>query len=145
MTNNNTTTTEQFEIDKQRSSERLDAIIARYSDLEKFITDADMTVRYYFSKQKEYSEYSDFQEYMKWLVKECADYYTMNDYTTMRKMEWRITEIEEAYDEVIYFWVFNPIKARKERIETGMSIDEQRTKPKGLVLRFQDAVKKVLG
>lgn len=143
MAIDNEITPEQWEEAWKEGSERLKKHVQRFDDVEAFIQQVDIAIRKYFWEQSAYTTYEDFKEYMKGLIKECSDYYGMTDYLAIRAKENRIAEIEETYDEVIYFWIFNPIKARRERIETWMTIEEQRASPRGLVLRFSDAVKKI--
>lgn len=144
MTTDNMITPEQWESDWKIANERIERHTRRFDDINAFLLRADMVVQFYYWKQDKFSSLEWFKDYLQKLLEEYRVYFSLSDYKSMRAMEPRIAEIEEEYDELIYFWEYNPAKSRKERIETGMSIDEQRAKPKGLILRFQDAVKKVL-
>lgn len=77
------------------------------------------------------------------MLEEYRNYFALTDYQSLRAAEPRMAEIEEAYDEIVYFGLYNPIKSRRERLETGMTIEEQRATPKGLVVRFSEAVRKI--
>lgn len=128
----------------KEGSERIERHLRRFDDIENFLSVADLAVQMYFWKQDKFSDITEFKAYLALLLREYRACLALSDYKALREKEARMAEIEETYDELVYFWEYNPEKSRKERIETWMTIEEQRAKPKGLVLRFKDAVKKVL-
>lgn len=119
--------------------------LARFDDLDKFLNEAEIVVRYYFGQQNEISDYGKYREFLKKMLKRYIFIYTLPTYEEKKRFSDEGDGLDEKYHQLINFGVFNPVEARNERLETWISIEEQKVQPKGLVLRYKDAVKRVLG
>lgn len=125
-----------------RVEKRLDDFGTRFADPDSFLEKADMAVQYYFGQHTEYSDISDFKNHLKELLNWYVKYLTLPK-KEARKVSSKAEEIEETYDKIVFFWVFNPVAARRERVETGKTIENQTGEAKGLVVRFTGEVKKI--
>lgn len=90
--------------------------LSKFQDLDSLFENAKLIIKKYFEEQDEYKDINIFTQYLK---EEIIFY--VNSFKLKRKERKNINDkldyIEEKYNELIYFWEFNPVKARLEALE----------------------------
>lgn len=103
---------EDISIMKKQITEHL----SKFQDLDSLFENAKLIIQKYFEEQDEYKDINIFTQYLK---EEIIFY--VNSFKLKRKERKNINDkldcIEEKYNELIYFWEFNPVKARLEALE----------------------------
>lgn len=117
--------------------------LAKFSDLDAFLDQAALPFEFYFLNQREYADREGFRVYVKSVLSEYVGYYSLSGWEEKKGKLARITEIVQQYHKLVYFGEKDLEEQRLERVEEGVSFEEQENRPKGLVLRIQTAVKKI--
>ena len=90
--------------------------LSKFQDLDSLFENAKLIIQKYFEEQDEYKDINIFTQYLK---EEIIFY--VNSFKLKRKERKNINDkldyIEEKYNELIYFWEFNPVKARLDALE----------------------------
>ena len=119
----------EFDKETQRLQDEVNQHLSKFKDLDLLFRNAKWVVQKYFEQQDEYEDINIFTQYLKEEVK-----IYVNSFWKPRKekklIRKKLIYIEEYYNELIYFWEFNTVKARIEefenRTEEEKEIDKQR-------------------
>lgn len=103
-------TPEQWESDWKIANERIERHTRRFDILMCFFYVQIWLFNFTIENKINFPALEWFKDYLQKLLEEYRVYFSLSDYKSMRAMEPRIAEIEEEYDELIYFWEYNPAK-----------------------------------
>lgn len=119
----------EYDKETQRLKDEVNLHLSKFQDLDVLFENAQWVIQKYFEQQDEYKDINTFTQYLKNEVK-----IYVNSFWKPRKEKKSIRErliyVEETYSELIYFWEFNSVQARKEefenRTEPEKELDTQR-------------------
>lgn len=119
----------EFDKETQRLQNEVDEHLSKFQDLDKLFENTKWIIQRFFEEQDKYKDLDLFIQYLK----EEVIFYVSSFKLTRKErkiMRERLDYIEETYNELIYFWELNPIKARFERLanqtKEEKEIDKQR-------------------
>ena len=120
----------EFDKETQRLKDEIAKHLSKFQDLDLLFENARWVIQKYFEEQDEYTDIDLFIEYLKEEVK-----IYVNSFWKPRKekkiIRDRLIFIEETYNELIYFWEFNSVKARKEEFENRTEEEKEKDKQRG--------------
>ncbi len=104
----------EMEANLRKSEKNVDDFLSRFDDLDKFFISANEIVEYYFNNQNKYNNIENYKKYLK----EQLEFYIHSfsiDLSTKMSLIDELYYIEEKYDKLIYFWIYNPIENRRQK------------------------------
>lgn len=97
---------------------RIDEHLSKFKDLDLLLENAKLVVQKYFEEQDEYLNIDEFKIFIKNWISIYLEYLNYKwDRNWLKKLLEKLWDFHEKYSEVIYFWEFNPVKAKIERLE----------------------------
>ncbi len=84
---------------------------------ESFYKETKHIIIKYFNQQSRFNNINDFEKYLKKIFQDYTAYFRLTDYEEQKKQIKNIDFIDETYDQLIYYWEYNPVEARKQRIK----------------------------
>lgn len=90
--------------------------LKKFNDIEKLFQDTYKELEEYFSAQSEYKTLIDFKKFLKQQLEFYVKSFSLSFDESM-KIAGKITDITEAYDKIIFYWEYNPVKARRDRLK----------------------------
>ncbi len=99
----------------QKLKEKLEKHLSKFTDLDKFLDDANEAVVFYFKNQEFYRNIEDFKIFLKKQIEIYIKHFFL---TREERNNEKTRQIEENFDKIIYFWETpNPIEERRKRIK----------------------------
>lgn len=120
----------------------------RFSDLDAFLDKAAVVVRYYFETQNEIKDPAQYREFLKRMLTDYLAVFAIEGFDEIFPHFDAQSEREENYDKLIYFGIFNPVEAQREREREDLTLAEYKERKAGLamgkVAEFKGAVKRTM-
>ncbi len=100
------------------SKEKINKHLSKFNNIDKLFSNADEIIKMYFEEQNDFKELEFFKDYLKNLINKYISYYNFNwSFNEKNKLSKEIDFIDETYDKLIYFWEYNPVEARRQRVK----------------------------
>ena len=103
-----------WDAETTRLQDEIDVFLQKFNDIDLLLERANSEVLYYFKRQTDYTNVDDFKAFLKTELEFYLHTFSMPR-SEKRLIRGRIIDIEENYNNILYFCERNPIEERDKK------------------------------